>query len=433
MCETLDIGSNLPVPDPQEYKPFSTALGELGIENQAIPTIETGTDVVILTNGKSILDMKSNNTVLDYTNGMTVMKANDFGVLNIVNGIDTKKSQLCLLPKKLEMTTKFHKQILKTKAPKFVRLLKQLKSQMENYLSAEFTTKPLITTLKTEMVVPKSIYHLYDCVNHYRINEILFGPENTCFKHIKQIIKHLSNVNDLLNQRKRTIRIGYDEIGAQKINNNTMVVTIKRPNNMLGEIYELFMEGGTPLDAFHYVMYKTDGSCYGIPIRPETMENNVIIRKITKLTSKCCQGLMDNNNTIECTTEDGTTNKNYYQISPTLLVWAFYFNILVSAISLTAGVIMIIRRIKSIYQETDYYKIKKIREQKKKRNKRREIELAELGYDQETNFIKTKPSAPELESDDSNYRIELVSAYKKRKMEPPTKSRKKKQRRKAEL
>ena len=123
---------------------------------------------------------------------------------------------------------------------------------------------------------------------------------------------------------------------------------------------------------------------------------------------------MDNNNTIECTTEDGTTNENYYQISPTLLVWAFYFNILVSAISLTAGVIMIIRRIKSIYQETDYYKIKKIRAQKKKRNKRREIELAELGYDQETNFIKTKPSAPELASDDSDYRIELVSAYKKR-------------------
>ena len=193
------------------------------------------------------------------------------------------------------------------------------------------------------------------------------------------------------------------------------------------------MEGGTPLDAFYYVMYKTDGSCYGIPSKPEAMESSVIIRKMMKLTSRCCQSLMYNNNTIECNTEDGTTNNDYYQISPTLLVWAFYFNILVSAISLTAGLIMIIKRIKLIYQETDYYKIKKIREQKKKRNKRREIELAELGYDQETNFIKTKPSAPELASDDSDYRIELVSAYKKRKMEPPTKSRKKKQRRKTEL
>ena len=174
LCETLAIGSNLPVPDPQEYKPFSIALGKLGVEKQVIPTVETGTDVIILTNGKSILDTKSNNTVLDYTQGMMVMNANDFGVVSVVNGINRQKPQLCLLPKQLEKTTKFHRQIMKAKAPKYVRLLKQLKSQMESYLSAEFTTKPLITTLKTEMVVPKEIYYLYDCVNHYKISDILF-------------------------------------------------------------------------------------------------------------------------------------------------------------------------------------------------------------------------------------------------------------------
>ena len=91
-----------------------------------------------------------------------------------------------------------------------------------------------------------------------------------------------------------------------------------------------------------------------------------------------------------------------------------------------------LRRLKKIYENTDYYKIKKIREQKRKRNKRREIELAELGFDQETNFIRTRPSAPSPESEDSDYKIELVSPYKKRKEETTKKSRRKRQKRRTE-
>ena len=81
--------------------------------------------------------------------------------------------------------------------------------------------------------------------------------------------------------------------------------------------------------------------------------------------------------------------------------------------SLLAALALLIKRIRKMYTNTDYYKLKKIREGKRKQNKRREIELAELGFDQETNFIRTRPTAPP-NSDDSDLQIELVSTYKKK-------------------
>ena len=430
ICEVTEVGAGSPLPEPPEYIKFSQAIGEMGIDQQIMAAIEAGSDIVLLGSGKTLLGEKNKTHTFQYSTGVTTMGSSTFYVGSIAENLRRETTQLCLVPRRLEKTTKFHKDIMEKRAPTYVKLLRKLKENVLNYLTAEFTSKPLITTLKRDMIMPKVMYHLYECVNHFKLNEIIFDPNNNCFKHIKKILNYIIELNDLIHDRKPTIRIGYEQIGAQKVNNNTIILTIKKPDNIIGEIYEILQEGGGPLAALNYVLFKTDRSCSSIDGRPETTDNDVVIRKMNKLPNECCKGLLNNENVSKCQIRE--EEKEYHQISPTMLIWAFYINITVSIISLATGVILIMKKLKKIYTNTDYYKIRKIREQKRKRNKRREIELAELGFDQETNFIRTRPTAPSPESEDSDYQVDLVSPYKRRKTELPKKSRKKRQKRRTE-
>ena len=430
ICEVTEVGAGSPLPEPPEYIKFSQAIGKMGIDQQIMAAVEAGSDIVLLGSGKTLLGEKNKTHTFQYSTGVTTMGSSTFYVGSIAENLRRETTQLCLVPRKLEKTTKFHKEIMEKRAPTYVKLLRKLKENVLNYLTAEFTSKPLITTLKRDMIMPKVMYHLYECVNHFKLNEIIFDPNNNCFKHIKKILNYIIELNDLIHDRKPTIRIGYEQIGAQKVNNNTIILTIKKPDNIIGEIYEILQEGGGPLAALNYVIFKTDRSCFSIDGRPETSDNDVVIRKMNKLPNECCKGLLNNENVSKCQIKE--EEKEYHQISPTMIIWAFYINITVSIISLATGLILMMKKLKKIYTNTDYYKIRKIREQKRKRNKRREIELAELGFDQETNFIRTRPTAPSPESEDSDYQVDLVSPYKRRKTELPKKSRKKKQKRRTE-
>ena len=321
ICETREIGSGLPIPDPPEYKEFARTIAKMGLDRQMLPTVEANTDIIVITNGKSLLDQRNQTYNFTYNTGITSLKGQVFNIANDDTNLEAKKKQLCLLPRKLEKTTIFHKNILDKKAPNYIKLLRSLKMEIGKYLTAGFTNKPLITTLKEELPIPKAVHYLYDCVNHYDLNNIIFNPDNKCHIYIKSLIAHIKDLNDLLYLKKPTVKNGYEEYGAQKVNNNTMILTVKRPDVIIGQIYELYHEGGGPFATYSYVLFKADQSCYAITENPEIIEDKVILRSLKKLSQPCCYGLINNNGTKEC--YEKKEIKYEPEISPTTMLWAF--------------------------------------------------------------------------------------------------------------
>ena len=87
---------------------------------------------------------KNKTHTFQYSTGVTTLSGSDILTSEASPRIyERKTTQLCLLPRKLEKTTKFHKEIMEKNAPNYVKLIRKLKENVISYLSAGFTTKTI--------------------------------------------------------------------------------------------------------------------------------------------------------------------------------------------------------------------------------------------------------------------------------------------------
>ena len=209
----------------------------------------------------------------------------------------------------------------------------------------------MIMTLKTELPIPKSMNYLYNCINPYKLNEIIFNPDNQCIEKMRNAGQHLRDVNNLLYGKKKFIRNNFEEFGAQKLNNHTIILTTRTPKTINGHIYEIIQEGGGPLEIKNsHVLYEGVKLCYIITERPEIIDEKILLRSYKPLKPTCCYALMNNNNTNEC--KDVEEPKEGYYISPYAMMWAFYINIALTISTLFTVIITSCRFI--IKQMEDY-------------------------------------------------------------------------------
>ena len=413
LCEGQALGARIPIPEPLEFTKFAESMLKIGIAGQMMPTIETNTDIVLAGPGTTIDDDRGTELKNKQHEGITLMKAGTFSTTKAPtddDSLSTPIRQICLLPKKLEKITKFHRELLNKNGKRFVKILRQLKEQINNYNAAGVSTKNMITTLKTELPIPKPIFHLYKCINPYDLTNIIFDPENHCIEKMRSAAQHMKDINSLLYGKKNFIRSNFEEYGVQKLNNHTIILTTRTPKVINGHVYEVFQEGGGPLEIKNsHILYEGIKLCYIITERPEIVDDKLLLRAYKPLKPTCCYALMNNNHTRDCAEEREYGNE--YQISPYAMMWAFYINITLTITTLFTIIMTSCKIMIKKWKMTDRYRLQKIRRNEKKEKEKREIEMAEISR---KNSTKNKP--PKVDEDsDSDYQIELISAVKKKK------------------